>query len=118
MIVAASCYGQSAVGAAVTAALFFLLMLVSVGNLVVTRYPLYIVLTASALSALLGTSSGVLITSVSVARPPYLNVIPCQGDELGCNWKQKHTPASGPSSSVLLSVPGCQALGKLALRSA
>lgn len=38
LIVGASCYGQSAAGAAVIAALFFLFMLVSVGNLVITRF--------------------------------------------------------------------------------
>ena len=50
--VAAACSGQSVAGAAVISALFFLLMLVAVANLVKTKFPLYIVLTASGLSAL------------------------------------------------------------------
>ncbi len=55
--VAAACSGQSVAGAAVISALFFLLMLVAVANLVKTKFPLYIVLTASGLSAHPETSS-------------------------------------------------------------
>jgi len=48
--VAAACANQGVAGAAVIAALFALLMLVALGNLYKTQYPLYIVLTVSCLS--------------------------------------------------------------------
>ncbi|KAK9845738.1 hypothetical protein WJX81_001040 [Elliptochloris bilobata] len=52
--IVAACNGQSLAGAAVVAALFFVLMLTALGNLLATRYPLYIVLTASGLLRGLG----------------------------------------------------------------
>ena len=48
--VAAACANQGVAGAAVIAVLFALLMLVALGNLCKTQYPLYIVLTVSCLS--------------------------------------------------------------------
>lgn len=98
-IVAAACHGQSAAGAAVTATLFFLLVLVAVGNLVVTRFRLYIVLTASALSALPGTSSGVLISikSCRQASTPQQRI---KDMRLDINKDEQGTPASGTNSGL------------------